>query len=158
MSTMTESEKEAQRPAFETSTRRRLGQPDAYGFSRRGDGSYQDRETESEFVGWLAAKEDSQKVEWTDAKSKMPDFGIMVLIARRYVSEHIPDGTWIYYTGLKGEMCKPPYETCWFADEDELMPLADTWWKPIGSPPALSQQAPVTDTANEKAGNPKAPA
>jgi hypothetical protein len=90
---------------------------------------------------------------WVSADEKMPPFPGYVLIARWYVSENVPNGVWIYYTGYESEMRKPPYETCWFADDDELVPLADTWWKPIGIPPSLSATLnTTTHTAEQRDG------
>lgn len=87
---------------------------------------------------------------WVSADERMPPFPGYVLIARWYVSENVPNGVWIYYTGYESEMRKPPHETCWFADDDELVPLADTWWKPIGIPPSLSTTLNTTTHTAER--------
>lgn len=104
---------------------------------------YWSTQTQCRWEGWQAAMSYRMEEAWVSADERMPTFSGKVIIAQRYVSPDIPNGTWIYYTGHESEMRNEPWEACWFADDNELIPLADTWWKPIGNSPRPAPASPT---------------
>ena len=93
----------------------------------------------AEFQVWMDRVKELES--WTRAEDAMPTRAGPVIVAQF----HEGSQSWLYYTGGESEESKAPWRPMWFVDDDYLIELEGTFWKPIGLPPdraALSDKEP----------------